>query len=102
VAKLDVTDDRTRGQVENEHLVSIDARLSHTGAAVDGHKCSASIRRNRDFMTVNPGRFLCYGRNLSRGNRINDAQIGVTLVDYQQCLSADAHWKQSETKTWQQ
>ena len=53
-------------------------------------------------MTMNPGGLFGYGRNLSRGHRIDDAYIAVAMIDYQQRLSTDAPWDQSETKTRQQ
>src|ERR1039457_6374972 len=65
-------------------------------------KGSASIRGDGNFMTMNSGGLLCYGRNLSRRHRIYDAQIAVALVDYQQRLSTDARWDQSKTKSWEQ
>src|SRR5580658_2186932 len=102
MTEVDVADDRPCWQIDDQHLVSIDTRLSHTGAAIDGHKCSAPIRGSGNFMSVNPDCLLWNGRNLSRGNRVNDAHIDVGLIDYEQCLTGDTHGEQSKTETWQQ
>ena len=102
MTKIDVADDLPRWQIDDEHLVSIDTWLSDAGAAIDRDKGSASIRGDGNFMTMNSGGLLCYGRDLSRRHRIYDAQIAVALVDYQQRLSTDARWDQSKTKSWEQ
>jgi hypothetical protein len=53
-------------------------------------------------MAVHSRRFLFYGRNLFTRGWVDNAQIAVALIDYQQGLSACAQWKHSEKEDWQQ
>src|SRR5579864_3957505 len=102
VPKVDVADNRTRWQIDDQHFVSIDAGLAHTGAAIDGHKSGAAIGRGGDFMTMNPGGLFGYGRNLSRRHRIDETHVAVALIDYKQRLSVHSRCDHHETESWQQ
>src|SRR5579864_4465596 len=102
VPKVDVADNRTRRQIDDQHFVSIDAGLADTRTAINGHKSGAAIGRGGDFMTVNAGCLLRYGRNLSRRDRIDKTHVAVALIDYEQRLSGHARCDHHETESWQQ
>src|SRR5204863_8597541 len=100
--KINMADNLPRSHVDDQHLVSIDAGLSHAGTAIDGQKGSAPILGSGDFMPVNTWSLLINGRNLPRRCSIDDAHIAVALVYHQQRLSFGAQRKQCEAERRQQ
>ena len=57
VTEVDVADDLARWQIYDEHFVSVDTRLAHAGASVNGHKGAATVGRGGDFVAMNSGVF---------------------------------------------
>ena len=86
VAEVNIANDFSRRQIDDQHLVSINARLSHPGASINRHKGGASVPGDSDFITVNARGRFGDGRDLPASRRIDDTHIGVSLVDDQQSL----------------
>ncbi len=102
VSKIDFSCDLARGQINHQHLVSIDPRLSYPGTAVDRDKGRVPIRRNGDLMTMHSDSFLCDGRHFFRSSRIDNAYITIALIHDQQRLSMKARRNQPDTNPAQQ
>src|ERR1700743_3528388 len=89
VSEVECANDLARGQVDDEHLVAIEARLADADVAVDGYIGGAPIGGSGDLMPVHGWCVLSDDGNLFCGRRIDDAEAGVSLIDDQKRLRAD-------------
>ncbi len=84
VAEVEVADDLARGQVDDEHLMAVDAAAADAAAAVDGHEGGAAVGGGGDLVAVDAGGVLGHRRGFVAGGGVDDAEVGVALVDDQE------------------
>ena len=81
VAEVDMADDYTRGQIDDQHLVAIEPGHANADIAIDGNVGDTAIRRCSGFMAVHDRHVFGNGCDLLFGRSIDQADIFISLVD---------------------
>src|SRR5262249_30570531 len=96
MAKIDMTDHFARGNIDDQHLVTIDTRLANASASVNRHEGEAAIGACGHLMPMHAGSVVRHGGEQLAAGYIKAAGRAVALIRNQQRWRAGSGGSESQ------
>ena len=78
MAKINLARDLAAGDVDHHHLLPIRPWLPYAGTSINRHVSGSAVRRGGHLVARNAS--LGYGSQLLGRDRVDDAEVAITLV----------------------